>query len=1097
MRIPSVLILAALLLPLSLPAQSIFLEAEGFGNIGGWTNDNQSVSQMGSPYLIAHGLGRPVADAETVFEAPEAGEYRLWVRTRDWTRPWGRTESPGRFQVIVNGKPSEETFGTKTEEWAWQDGGTVNLTKGENKISLHDLTGFEGRCDAIYLTRDLDAEAPEPTADFRRKALGIKASALRLRSGTGDGDGTALRLRSGTGQRRSGTRKFDFVVVGGGIAGICAAITAARLGSTVALVQNRPVLGGNNSSEIRVGLSGLIYKEPYPQLGRLMDEIGGIGYWTNVEAQRDPDSPRSKHILDVLEKHPEKHIHNAGPASNYEDEKKLQAVLNEPNITLFLSKEVISAKTRGGKIRSVVAKDIFTSEEIILKGRLFADCTGDANLGFLAGADYRMGRESRAETGETQAPEKADSLTMGTLVQWFASALRLRSGTEDGSGAGDGDGTGFPECPWAIQFNDSTCIPIVHGEWDWETGLGRDQVAEIERIRDHGLRAVYGNWAYLKNSPKYKEQFEDKQLEWVACIGGKRESRRLMGDVILKEQDFTENVQYDDASFTATWGMDLHYPKPEPGMEGEEPFRAISVTKHHADYAVPYRCLYSRNIDNLLMAGRDISVTHAALGTIRVMRTGGMMGEVVGMAASICKDHRCTPRGVYQKHLPELKALMTAGVPFANIVKPNKVQQDWAEAEIGVLLHLDMPVFHPEYNHREYGTHPDPATFNPTELNTDQWLETAAKLGAKYAVLTAKHGSGFTLWPTSTHDYNISRSPWKDGKGDIVKDFVNSCHKYGIKPGIYANMATNGYLWVDNPGLVQPGSPITQEQYSDIIMRQLTELWGNYGPLFEVWFDGGILSPAQGGADVSSLIKKLQPEAIAFQGPYGYDNMIRWVGNEVGTAPDPCWATADSTTNSDGVKVVTGLNGRPDAPFWCPGESDFTLRRQSAFGGGWIWHEGQDDMMYSIEELMDKYETSVGRNTNMLLGLVIDNRGLIPDADVKQAEKYGEAIRKRYGNPCAETSGKGALVELNLKTPTLVDRAILQEEIAEGERVLTWHLEGAKPDGTTIRLCEGTNIGHKRIARFEPVELSSLKLVLDSYKAEPLIRRMAAFNTNE
>ena len=810
-----------------------------------------------------------------------------------------------------------------------------------------------------------------------------------------------------------------------------------------------------------------------------MDEIGGIGHWTNREAQKDPDSPRSRHILDIIKKHPEKLIHNAGPASNYEDDKKLEAILNEPNITLFLSKQAISAKTRGGKIRSIVAKDIFTSEEIVLKGRLFADCTGDANLGFMAGADYRMGRESKAETGETQAPEKADSLTMGTSVQWFAS---------------DADpSNSFPECPWAIQFTDSTCIPIVHGEWDWETGLGRDQVEEIERIRDHGLRAVYGNWAYLKNSPKFKEQFEDKRLEWVACIGGKRESRRLMGDVILKEQDFTENVQYDDASFTATWGMDLHYPKPEPGMEAEEPFRATSVTKRHKDYAVPYRCLYSRNIDNLMMAGRDISVTHAALGTIRVMRTGGMMGEVVGMAASICKDHRCSPRGVYQKYLPELKALMTAGVPFANIVKPNKVQQDWAEAEIGVLLHLDMPVFHPEYNHREYGTHPDPATFNPTELNTDQWLETAAKLGAKYAVLTAKHGSGFTLWPTSTHDYNISRSPWKDGKGDIVKDFVNSCHKYGIKPGIYANMATNGYLWVDNPGLVQPGSPITQKQYSDIIMRQLTELWGNYGPLFEVWFDGGILSPAQGGADVRSLIKKLQPEAIAFQGPYGYENLIRWVGNEVGTAPDPCWATADSTTNSDGVKVVTGLNGRPDAPFWCPGESDFTLRRQSAFGGGWMWHEGQDDMLYSIEELMDKYETSVGRNTNMLLGLVIDNRGLIPDADVKQAEKYGEAIRQRYGTPCAETSGKGSQLELNLKTPTVVDRVIIQEEISEGERVLAWHLEGVLTDGSIVKLCDGTNIGHKRIARFDPVEVSSLRFVIDSYKAEPLIRRFAVF----
>ena len=158
-----------------------------------------------------------------------------------------------------------------------------------------------------------------------------------------------------------------------------------------------------------------------------------------------------------------------------------------------------------------------------------------------------------------------------------------------------------------------------------------------------------------------------------------------------------------------------------------------------------------------------------------------------------------------------------------------------------------------------------------------------------------------------------------------------------------------------------------------------------------------------------------------------------------------------------------------------------------------MWHEGQDDMLYSIEELMDKYETSVGRNTNMLLGLVIDRRGLIPDADVKQAEKYGEAIRQRYGTPCAETSGKGALVELNLKTPTVVDRVIIQEEIAEGERVLTWHLEGVRPDGSTASLCEGTNIGHKRIARFAPVEVSSLRLVIDSYKAEPLIRRLALF----
>ena len=602
---------------------SVFLEAEGFADPGGWTNDNQSMMQMGSPYLIAHGIGCPVEDAVTTFNLAKEGTYRLWVRTRDWTKTWGRTESPGRFEVLVNGKAAEAVFGTESEDWAWQDGGLVGLKKGENKIALHDLTGFDGRCDAIFLTKKLNTPAPEVNDAFRRKALKL-----------------------GRPEKAGG---YDFVVVGGGIAGICAAITAARLGCKVALVQNRPVLGGNNSSEIRVGLSGLIYREPYPKLGLLMDEIGGVGHWTNYEARQDPDSPRSKMILEVLKEHPEKLIHNAGPASNYEDDRKLEAVLAEPNITLFLNKQVISAKTRRGRIRSVLAKDISTSQEIVLKGSLFADCTGDGNLGFLAGADFRMGRESKAETGESLAPEEPDMLTMGTSVQWYASDSE--SSVE------------FPECPWAIAFSDSTCIPIVHGEWDWETGLGRDQVEEIERIRDHGLRAVYGNWSYLKNSPKYKEQFEDKRLEWVACIGGKRESRRLLGDVILKEQDITENIEFDDATFTATWGMDLHYPKPEPGMEGEEPFRAKSITKGHKDYAVPYRCLYSRNIGNLLMAGRDISVTHAALGTIRVMRTGGMMGEVVGMAASICKDRKCFPRKVYQSYLDELKAKMEEGVP--------------------------------------------------------------------------------------------------------------------------------------------------------------------------------------------------------------------------------------------------------------------------------------------------------------------------------------------------------------------------------------------------------------------------------------------------
>ena len=426
------------------------------------------------------------------------------------------------------------------------------------------------------------------------------------------------------------------------------------------------------------------------------------------------------------------------------------------------------------------------------------------------------------------------------------------------------------------------------------------------------------------------------------------------------------------------------------------------------------------------------------------------------------------------------------------VVYPNKIQQEWAEAEIGVLLHMDMQVFAPEYNWRNYGSHPDPSVFNPTELDTDQWMETASKLGAKYAVLVAKHGSGFSLWPTEAHDYSVKNTAWRDGKGDIVADFVASCKKYGIKPGIYANTNANGYLHTDR-GITAEGGPVSQTEYNAVVAKQLTELWSGYGDLFEIWFDGGVLTPKEGGADVLPLVKRLQPDAIAFQGPLGHDNLIRWVGNEEGTAPDPCWATADSTTNSDGVKIIEGLHGRPDAPFWCPGESDFTLRYNSSFEGGWMWHEGQDNLMFSVAELMEKYETSVGRNTNMLLGLVIDDRGLIPDADVRRVEEFGAAIGERYGDPVAETSGKGNTISLNPPSSTIVDRVVIQEDIAFGERVLAWRLEGITSSGTTIALAEGTNIGHKRIARFDPVELTAIRLTADSAKAKPVIRRLAAF----
>jgi hypothetical protein len=612
-----------------LAGDTVLIEAESFRDRGGWSIDTQAMEQMGSPYMLAHGLGEPVQDAVTTVDLPAPGKYRILVRTRDWVAPWNVQGAPGKFQVLANGQALPTAFGTQGADWHWQDGGFVKVSGQQLQLRLHDLTGFDGRCDAILLTTDTTPSPPneDPEMYAWRRRL------LRLPDTPPDAG------------------PFDLVVVGGGMAGCCTAVSAARLGVQVALIQNRPVLGGNNSSEVRVGLSGQIHQEPYPRLGDLVDEIGPIGYWSYHDAQRNPGLPRSREVLEKVKAEPSLTIHNAGPAANYRDDKKLQTVQAEKNIRLFLDMHAFRVEhgQDGRRIHAVIARSTIDGRELRFPGRWFADCTGDGTIGFLAGAAYRTGRESRTETGESLAPEQADPMTMGTSVQWD-SVL-------------EHEPVPFPDCPWAVPFDDQTYQRLTRGDWDWEAGIGKDQIASIEQIRDLGLRAVYGNWAYLKNHSPEKDRFANRRLSWVAHVGGKRESRRLLGDVILQEQDLVGQKPYRDASVTTTWGIDLHYPHPEnskhfPGQE----FRTIAKTTPIKPYPIPYRCLYSANVPNLFMAGRNISVTHVALGTVRVQRTTGMMGEVVGMAASLCKQHNTDPRGVYEKHLDELKDLMRRGV---------------------------------------------------------------------------------------------------------------------------------------------------------------------------------------------------------------------------------------------------------------------------------------------------------------------------------------------------------------------------------------------------------------------------------------------------
>ena len=574
--------------------KSVLVEAESFDQPGGWVVDQQFMDQMGSPYLMAHGWGTPVDDAKTQITISESGTYKVFVRTFNWTSPWYDGEGPGQFKMSVDGKALTFVLGNIGRQWMWQDAGTIDLKKGKIEIALHDLTGFNGRCDAILFTKDMSLVPPAGGNElqaFRKKLLGVKSP-----------------MDAG---------KFDLVVVGGGAAGICTAISAARLGLTVALINDRPVLGGNNSSEVRVGLSGDIDKNLYPNIGNVLKEFN---------PQRPP---------------------NAGPAEAFIDNRKLALVLDEENISLFLNWHVFGTEIQENTIKSVIASETKTGDEMRFKGQLFADCTGDATVGYQAGADYRMGRESRYEAFESLAPLFADQQTLGTSNLWAFETIDKPSS--------------FPVLDWACQFSKQYYLDEDKPDWRWEGGFAKNTITDAENIRDQNLRAIFGNWSYLKNnSPKYA----NRKLSWVAFIGGRRESRRLLGDIILNQNDIQNQVKYDDASFTTTWSLDLHFPDPANSkyFPGEE-FYSYCIQPKIFPYHVPYRCLYSRNIENLFMAGRDISVTHVAYGTIRVQRTTAMMGEVVGMAASVCKIHNCSPRSVYLEYLPELKKIMKTGIP--------------------------------------------------------------------------------------------------------------------------------------------------------------------------------------------------------------------------------------------------------------------------------------------------------------------------------------------------------------------------------------------------------------------------------------------------
>ncbi|NLX99843.1 MAG: FAD-dependent oxidoreductase [Rhodopirellula sp.] len=299
-----------------------------------------------------------------------------------------------------------------------------------------------------------------------------------------------------------------------------------------------------------------------------------------------------------------------------------------------------------GRIRNVVAEHTSTGRRVRLGGRWFADCIGDGCLGMLAGADHDMTLPGH----------------MGRCNLWNV--------------VDTGEPQPFPRCHWALDLSDKPFpgrdkaiagvgpdrrgIEALVG-WYWESGFDHDPFAKSEAIRDWNFRAMYGAWDALKN---IDGRYETYRLNWAAYVSGKRESRRLLGDVVLTKEDVLQGKVYPDGCVPTGWPIDLHLPDPrdEKGFEGDAFIARASYDRYPPPYWIPYRCLYSRNVPNLFMAGRDISVTHEALGTVRVMRTGGCMGEVVGMAAAICKRHDADPRAVYHEHLEKLRGLLRQGV---------------------------------------------------------------------------------------------------------------------------------------------------------------------------------------------------------------------------------------------------------------------------------------------------------------------------------------------------------------------------------------------------------------------------------------------------
>jgi len=525
-------------------------------------------------------MGEVVRNASTKVKLKETGDYHIWARTVNWAP--GKWEAPGRFKLKVNDSILPKELGTHSG-WGWEYVGKTLVSDSKNvHLELIDVTGFNGRCDAIYFSVDntKPPSSSEKLAVWRKTILAEPNMPKE-------------------------TKDYDLVVVGGGIAGCAASIAAAEQGLNVALIHDRPFLGGNASSEIRVHTLGIY-----------------------------------GHFERILKKIDTEHYPNGSAESKLDQEKRDNNVKGYKNIDLFLNFRAYDAVAEEHTIKHVDARHTTSGKRIRFTAPRFVDSTGDGWIGYWAGAEFSYGRESVdtygeewEEHGELWSPKIADNAVMGSSVLWGSKVMESKQE--------------FPEVPWAMPV--AKTHEEVNGEWQWEfTRNDLNQIDDAEEIRDHMLKAIFGSFY----NAKQKAEHSNRKLEWVSYLVGKRESRRLVGDHIFTFNDAKEGTKFPDAVVIETRAVDVHY---QTILEDEKNPDFISEALFYKapEYYIPYRSLYSKNINNLFMAGRNFSCSHAGLGGPRVMRTTGQMGAAVGIAASLCNKYDVMPRDIYTGYLEE------------------------------------------------------------------------------------------------------------------------------------------------------------------------------------------------------------------------------------------------------------------------------------------------------------------------------------------------------------------------------------------------------------------------------------------------------------